>query len=239
MGNLDCFMSLLGCQSVEGLHASTGCLARSMGFDHFLYGIRVNTSLIRPYQFVFSGYPEKWWQYYNVSGYQVYDPIVRHCVSHVTPIVWNKWVFAPGGETRIMNEAREFGLASGISFPIRGSGCEYGLLSLASERDQRLAQRDIMENVGRAHLLTCYLHEAVVKLALKKDYAPQKVDLTLREKECLLWAAEGKTSWEIANIIKTSERTVVFHLQNAARKMGVTNRRHAVAKALVMGLVSP
>jgi DNA-binding CsgD family transcriptional regulator len=66
-----------------------------------------------------------------------------------------------------------------------------------------------------------------------------KTDLTDREKECLLWAAEGKTSWETAQILHISERTVIFHLQNATRKLNAANRQNAIARAVVMGLITP
>jgi DNA-binding CsgD family transcriptional regulator len=67
----------------------------------------------------------------------------------------------------------------------------------------------------------------------------KKINLTEREKECLLWAAEGKTGWEIANIIRISERTVTFHLQNAVQKLGVVNRQQAISRALSLRLIEP
>ncbi len=94
--------------------------------------------------------------------------------------------------------------------------------------------------MGKAQLLGCYLHEAVQRIVLSKGpVALKSVNLTDREKECLLWAAEGKTGWEIANIVNISERTVTFHLQNAAHKMGVVNRQQAISRALSMGLIEP
>jgi len=240
MMNLDKFESLLNCQSVEELHATTAGIVRQMGYEHFLYGVRVNVSLTRPYQFIFSGYPKQWWEHYRESGYQNLDPIVRHSAKRVIPLMWDDRVFSLPEATTIMNEARDYGLASGISFPIHGLNCEFGLLSLAGDRDMKRAKKDIMESLGRAQLLANYLHEAVHRIVLSKEAFPlQKAQLTEREKECLLWAAEGKTSWEISNIIHTSERTVVFHLQNASKKMGVSTRQHAVARALSMGLIAP
>ncbi len=66
-----------------------------------------------------------------------------------------------------------------------------------------------------------------------------KAELTRRERECLLWAAEGKTTWEIALILCITGRTVNFHLQNAARKLVVVNRQQAVARAVALGLIRP
>jgi DNA-binding CsgD family transcriptional regulator len=57
--------------------------------------------------------------------------------------------------------------------------------------------------------------------------------------ECLQWAAGGHTSWEIGQFIGVSERTVVFHLANAAHKLGFFSRQPAIARAVALGLVTP
>jgi DNA-binding CsgD family transcriptional regulator len=64
------------------------------------------------------------------------------------------------------------------------------------------------------------------------------IPLTDREVEILRWTVEGKTAWEIGGILKISERTVNFHIQNVMEKFGVHNKTHAAAKAMGMGLLS-
>jgi DNA-binding CsgD family transcriptional regulator len=44
--------------------------------------------------------------------------------------------------------------------------------------------------------------------------------LTSQELECLRWCKEGKTNWEIGEILTISEKTVEFHLSNSMRKLG-------------------
>jgi DNA-binding CsgD family transcriptional regulator len=56
--------------------------------------------------------------------------------------------------------------------------------------------------------------------------------LTKREAEILSWAAQCKTTWEIAKILDISSGTVRKHLQNIYRKLGVENRTAAVLSAL-------
>jgi DNA-binding CsgD family transcriptional regulator len=65
--------------------------------------------------------------------------------------------------------------------------------------------------------------------------------LSERELECLEWVSLGKTSWETGLILGVSERTINFHLLNAARKLNVYGRQAAVAIALRQNLlhVSP
>jgi DNA-binding CsgD family transcriptional regulator len=62
--------------------------------------------------------------------------------------------------------------------------------------------------------------------------------LTVREAECLTWAARGKTSEEIARVLHRSSETVEFHLSNAMLKLGARNRTHAVAIATARGLIA-
>lgn len=61
--------------------------------------------------------------------------------------------------------------------------------------------------------------------------------LTPRERECLTWAARGKTAEECALILGRSPETGRIHLKHAIRKMNAANTTHAVAKALCLGLI--
>lgn len=240
MSNLTLFESLLNCGTVEELHSNATGIARQMGFEHFLYGVQVNTSLTRPYRFILSCYPENWRKHYDEEGYANIDPTVAHCAKTSIPVIWKNEMFKGRKEARVRSEAKECGLVSGASFSVHGSRGEAAMLSLSTSRESREAQDDIVAMMGKAQLLTCYLHEAVQRIVLSKGPVPlKKINLTDREKECLLWAAEGKTGWEIANIIKISERTVTFHLQNVVHKLGVVNRQQAISRALSMGLIEP
>jgi DNA-binding CsgD family transcriptional regulator len=242
MTDLDIIESLLNCASVDELHASTKKLVHQLGYKHFIYGVRVNASLAHPYQFVFSGYPNDWLTHYAESRYQDIDPAFIHCIKQrrVTPIVWNEQTYAKPDVARMLGEAGEHGVRAGVTFSIQGGHGEAALFSLATRVDEQEARNDVRNTFAQAQLLACYLHEAIHRTVLTKQAVilSQPV-LTEREKECLLWAAEGKTTWEIANIIHIAERTVVFHIQNATRKMGVTTRQHAVARAVSMGIVAP
>jgi DNA-binding CsgD family transcriptional regulator len=62
--------------------------------------------------------------------------------------------------------------------------------------------------------------------------------LTAREKDCLRWRSQGKTDWEISELIGISQSTVKFHLENARARLHATNTIHAVSKAIVHGLLS-
>lgn len=67
--------------------------------------------------------------------------------------------------------------------------------------------------------------------------AEPAAELTARQIECLRWTAEGKSSWDIAQILGISPRTVDEHLDNACRKLGVKRRAQAAVAAARAGLL--
>ena len=68
---------------------------------------------------------------------------------------------------------------------------------------------------------------------------PKLVDLNDREVETLTWAARGKTSAEIAQILGLTKRTIDFHMDNARTKLGAATRTEAVIKAATGRLIEP
>jgi DNA-binding CsgD family transcriptional regulator len=60
----------------------------------------------------------------------------------------------------------------------------------------------------------------------------QKLTVTEREAEVLLWIARGKSNRDIAEILDLSPRTVNKHLEQIHAKLGVENRASAAALAV-------
>ncbi len=67
------------------------------------------------------------------------------------------------------------------------------------------------------------------------DY--ELIKLSDREMSVLQWVAAGKINWEIACILRISERTVKFHLGNVMTKLNCNTRSQAVAKAFNWGIL--
>ena len=51
--------------------------------------------------------------------------------------------------------------------------------------------------------------------------------LTLREREVMHWVSQGKSNWEVAQLLGCGEQTVKKHRQRIYRKLGVENRMTA------------
>jgi DNA-binding response OmpR family regulator len=83
------------------------------------------------------------------------------------------------------------------------------------------------------------LIEARLRRVPRIERQPVRTDLVQRELETLTWAARGKTSAEIAEILGLSKRTVDFHIERARGKLGVATRVQAVMKATSGQLINP
>jgi DNA-binding response OmpR family regulator len=68
---------------------------------------------------------------------------------------------------------------------------------------------------------------------------PKAIALNEREVEVLTWAARGKTSMEIGQILGLTKRTIDFHIDNAREKLGAATRTEAVIKAATGRLIEP
>ena len=62
--------------------------------------------------------------------------------------------------------------------------------------------------------------------------------LTVREKEVFELLILGKTTKEIAKILKISEKTVRNHISNEMQKLGVKGRSGAVVELLKLNEIS-
>ena len=229
-------------KSVEDVHALCSRLCQQLEFDYFAYWAKFPTSFVKPYLVIISGYPTEWYERYNSEGYMANDPTIKYCENHITPLIWEFIEFRAGQikqVRKVMSEAADFGLRSGISVPVHGAHGEVALLSIVREDEPSRSRKLILASMPTIQVLSSYIHEAVRSVMSAEVIPIGQVQLTNRERECLLWAAEGKSSWEAAKILGISENTVIFHFKNASRKLNVSNRQQAVARAIAQGLITP
>ena len=66
----------------------------------------------------------------------------------------------------------------------------------------------------------------------------EKNKLTIREKEVFTLLIQNKTTKEIAESLKISEKTVRNHISNAMQKLGVKGRAAAVVELLKLKEIS-
>ncbi len=125
----------------------------------------------------------------------------------------------------------------------RFGGMPFLYLTALSDRANELKGRqlgadDYITKPIDFDILTTIINARLTRVARTAVW-PGQVHLTDREVETLTWAARGKTSSEIAQILGLTKRTVDFHIDNARVKLNTTSRMHAAVKAAAGQLIEP
>jgi DNA-binding CsgD family transcriptional regulator len=210
------------------------------GFSEVAYGALTYTEPVHLPEHlppaVAMNFPPQWCDRYFERKYYEIDPVVRRAPMFSGPFVWDQLVDRcqlQAGEQLVLNESREAGLKHGISVPLFGPSGRVSVMSFASRFDDA----DPLHRMSRLNALAWQFHIAFAEIAPVPKQNNTKVELTARERDCLRWTAEGKSSWDIGMILKISESTVNFHLKNAMRKFGTASRTVAVVKAIRLNLI--
>ena len=211
-------------------------LTQRLGFRWFAY-----LRLVDDAPALISSYPKSWTDRYFDLGYQQLDPVVQRARREHDLFSWGGGAPRPKGtveQRRFFEEAMTFGISSGITVPIRGGFGRMAAFTLAIDepiaRTERLmaACRDVVQLTG------FYFHtHAITRLGANLDSPTKAGILTQRERQCLAWAAQGKTVADTAVLAEIAPRTVVFHLENARRKLDAASIAQCVAEALRRGLL--
>jgi len=175
-----------------------------------------------------------------VQAYDEYNLAERSCVwgrlqCSTVPFFWDIEMLSearPKEEAEIANQLfNDYDMTEGVFFPIHR--CHSDPLAIGfSFKDQALG----LSQIAELQFLASHAGETFgPKILHKKE--PATV-LSPREKECLKWTADGRTSTEIGRILSISEHTVNHHLYGGMQKLAATNRMHAVAIAFRSGLLN-
>lgn len=228
-------------QSLAELQTILESISDMVEFDYFLFGLAIPNTITHSDILMYDNYPAEWRKTYDEAGYAKRDPIVQYSMNNYMPVTWSQIVESKDyakKDLQIMWEAESNGLKAGFSLPIHGAIGEFGMISFASAQDSPEQKLKYADAIPIIQMIVPAMQDAIKRLRIAENTEPP-AKLTKREVECLTWATEGKSSWEISQILGCSERTAIFHLTNAASKLGATNRYQAISKALLSGVINP
>lgn len=178
-----------------------------------------------------SSYPTTWTTHYLERHYERFDPVILRVIAHPEPFEWGLGVgsLTPSKlQQEMLEEASGFGIRCGFTVPIHDCRGLTAAVTFASNERRPLFERTVNEHARVLQLMAMYFHSHA-----RRKLAPERlvngVSLSPRELECLEWASQGKSAWEIGQIIGISRRTAAFHLDNAKAKLRVRSICQAVA----------
>ncbi len=180
-------------------------------------------------------YPAGWAARYYEQAYHRFDAVLASATARLLPFDWGSKDYLAQLDPvprQIFHEAGEFGIKRGFTVPIHEGHGKVATLNVASDEAFRSFSKNIAENRHLLHLIGVYTH-AHVRHRFHGIAIPDAPRLSPREHECLQWAARGKSSYDISEILGISQRTVVFHIENAKAKFKVRTLQQAIVEAVL------
>jgi DNA-binding CsgD family transcriptional regulator len=211
-----------------------------VGFNRFAYWLIWPPDRTKK-PFCLTNYAKEWSERYFKENYARHDYVGRYAATSVVPFIWSdaaKKIILTRQQNTIFDEGKSAGLKNGGTVPIHGPGAAKATLSVAN--DLPYLEFFVLFTRWRheIHLMATYVHEKIMSFDLSEPL-DLKLSLTQRETEILTWVAHGKSYWETGRILNISEETIKDHLKSTRAKLGASNTTHAIAIALMHGLIRP
>ncbi|BBG29456.1 LuxR C-terminal-related transcriptional regulator [Zymobacter palmae] len=166
------------------------------------------------------------------SGAYLDSPLIRHCSSTTTPLLWKG---TTDDETFLQDPAL---MEEYYSFNHRGGWAQsvfgrVGTFSLFHADSINTFTRQDLQNSSRD------MQWVAMAVLGRMNQIRERSDikLSLREQEILRWTGDGKTVEQISSILSISASTINFHLRNAMMKLDAPNKTAAVVRAIFLGLL--
>jgi len=178
-------------------------------------------------------WPTEWFRIYTENNYDRVDPVVRLCRQSINPFEWSEAPYdaeLEPGAAEVMNPRGEprRRLRRGIEQPADAVEPVH-----RHQMQRRLAARIEIEMDAAERDRGLVAGQPVDR----HDEAMRHAEVA-GEREVIAWASQGKSAWEIGEILHITQRTAEEHLATAARKLGAVNRTHAVAIAIRSKIIS-
>lgn len=182
----------------------------------------------------FSTYDQNYTRLYMKEYSPLRDSAFHLCFSRLLPLDWDEVRTTDDTVKDIHQIAERYGIGRhGISIPIRELGVGDAMFSINFDCDDRHWANVRHELVNEVHLFAHYYHQRVKKLiAAQQRPMDEGHELSPREREVLMWAAEGKTASETATILRLSMSAVNLYAARAMSKLRAHTKTQAVAIAV-------
>lgn len=221
--------------SIDNLHEALAHATHDMGFERFALSLEIGRGVECGTSVLIHDYPPGWADIYTSFNLAETDPVVR---ASEQSLLGFRWIELPNMVPMTRDEAMTFemgqrhGLADGFTVPRHLPGSMTGCCTFVVGAGTPMPNDNIIvaDMLGALAIARArYLSGWPVPLPETK--------LTDRQRDCVLWAARGKTDWEISRILHIGRETVIQHLSDARGRYGTSNRASLILCALFDGVI--
>lgn len=186
-----------------------------------------------------SSHKKEFFDAFDVNALLDEDLTADHCAHHADVMIWHdpkNWEQATPTQKRRAGIERDLGLAIGFSVPsahfhpVQVGGVGVSMENVSLREFQSLWKQD-----GQDLITLCGMLDS----GMRGQHLNDLVSLSRREEQCLTWLAAGLRPDRIAGKLGVSDKAIEKYIAGARRKLKAATRDHAVAKAIMLGVIRP
>jgi DNA-binding CsgD family transcriptional regulator len=213
------------------LQGTIDAAVRELGFRWFTLLHNVDLRDGGGQRLFLTTYPPAWLEEVLEERHYVEDPIHAACARTPSGLAWDRVgdvLELSSRQRSILKRARDHDLAAGYSLPIRTPGEPEAIFTVARPLDEPLDAAEILT----ARLLGSVAYDRARELLGEEMRTLAFVSSVRARSRCIALVAQGKSDWEIAQILGLSRDTVHEYVESARRRYGVRRRTQLVLRAV-------
>jgi LuxR family transcriptional regulator, quorum-sensing system regulator CciR len=221
-------------QSMAELRSLIDFSSRELGFDYFAIVHHIRFGHPSSDKVRLSNYPLEWLAKLREDEH-LDEPVLKAAERASSGFLWSRLdqlVMLTERQRNYMSRAVRYGLADGYTVPNHVPGETFGSCHFAVSRRTRLPT----ECLPATQALGCFAFEAARRLLRTTPEASEHyvipAPLTQRQRDCLLFAARGKSDSVIGQLLNIRPSTVNEHIEAAKRRYAVATRTQLIVRAL-------
>jgi LuxR family quorum-sensing system transcriptional regulator CciR len=225
--------STAGCPSMAELKALVEAAAFELSFDYFALVHHVRFGHPAAGAVRLTNYPLDWLAVVRERN-RLVDPILRAAERASGGFRWDsleRVVSLTERERAVLKQAARHGIGPGFTIPNHVPGETFGSCHFAVGVGKTLPD----QNTYAAHLIGSFAFDAARRLVEQVDGSEahqEPAPLTDRQRECLVFAAKGKSDSVIGQLLNIKPATVNEHIEAAKRRYCVATRTQLIVRAL-------
>jgi len=176
-------------------------------------------------------YPVRWIEEVMDARLYLEDPVHAACAKTVSGLTWDQigdYIAPNARQLSILERGRAHGLAAGFTMPIRMRNEPDAIFTVARQADETISSPDLLS----ARLIGTVAFDQARALLGPDELANVPIALSPRQIDCIDLVAQGKSDWEIGQILGLSRDTVHEYVEGARRRYGVRRRTQLVLRAV-------
>ncbi|MCX5717589.1 MAG: autoinducer binding domain-containing protein [Nitrospirae bacterium] len=231
---LELIHTSLFCSNEEDFKGLVVRLNEVIPYDFAISGLAKTDSYgnVASYKIINVNYPAEWLDVYTSKNLYDVDSLIKENFTNFRLQRWKDTFKKCLTPKKFLSHAEDFGLRDGFTHGQKNPAGNRGSIFTVSGNSIEFNNRTEMI----LELVVPHFHQVITRITeqqSRNDISP----LSKREIEVLTWLRQGKSSWDISMILRISERTVNFHINNIKRKLDVVNRLQAVSVAVQYRLI--